>query len=122
MCLAIPAQITEKAGENLATVDIMGVTRKISTELVPAAQVNDWVLMHAGFAIDVINEEYAQETLELIRSIQFSEDGKTAEGETPVPFAGEMSGGMEANRARAIASGALQVDEESGADADREGL
>ena len=106
MCLAIPAKIKEKTGANLAVVDVMGVTRKISLDLVPAADIDDWVLMHAGFAIDVIDEAFAQETIELINSIQFSDDGGTLTGAAPVPFEGTMSGGIEELEAAAIASGA----------------
>lgn len=67
MCLAIPAQITEIEEGNLATVDILGVTRTISIDLTPQAQVGNYVLVHAGFAIEVVDEQYAQETLDLIR-------------------------------------------------------
>lgn len=110
MCLAIPAKIIEKTDANLAVVDVLGVTRKISLDLVPGAKKDDWVLMHAGFAIDIVDEDYAQETFNLINSIQFSDDGGTAAGVAPVPFEGEMSGGFEENRARAIASGAYAPD------------
>lgn len=71
MCLAIPAQITEMKEGSLATVDILGVTRDIALDLVPQANVGDFVLVHAGFAIEVIDADYAQETLDLIR--QFPE-------------------------------------------------
>lgn len=71
MCLAIPAQITKLGDDNLATVDILGVTRDISVDLTPAAKTGDYVLVHAGFAIEVVDETYAQETLDLIR--QFPE-------------------------------------------------
>ena len=108
MCLAIPAQIKEKTGVNLAIVDVMGVTRKISLDLVPNADIDDWVLMHAGFAIDVVDEQFATETIELIHSVQFSDDGGTLTGEAPIPFEGTMSGGIEAVRAAAIASGAAK--------------
>ena len=116
MCLAVPAQIKEKTGTNLAVVDVLGVTRKISLDLVPDADLGDWVLMHAGFAINQIDEQHAFETLELIRSIQFSDDGGTLTGDTPIAFVGEMSGGMEANRAAAIASGAYTPTEEESHD------
>jgi len=109
MCLAIPAKIKEKTGVNLAVVDVMGVTRTISLDLVPKAEVDDWVLMHAGFAIDIVDEQFAQETIELIHSVQFSDDGGTLTGAEPVPFEGTMSGGMEAVQAAAIASGAMRV-------------
>jgi len=89
MCLAIPAQVKEKTGVNSAVVDVMGVTRTISLDLVPTAKVDDWILMHAGFAIDVVDEQFAQETLELIRSIPFA-DGLTLSGEEPVPL-GEIA-------------------------------
>jgi hydrogenase expression/formation protein HypC len=67
MCLAIPAKITDLEEDGLATVDILGVTRKISVDLTPQAQTGDYVLVHAGFAIEVVDEQYAQETIDLLR-------------------------------------------------------
>lgn len=67
MCLAIPAQISELHEGNMATVDILGVTREISVDLTPSVQVGEYVLVHAGFAIEVVDEQFAQETLDLIR-------------------------------------------------------
>ena len=67
MCLAIPAQITELKDNGLATVDILGVTRDIAVDLTPQAGVGDFVLVHAGFAIEVVDPDYAQETIDLIR-------------------------------------------------------
>ncbi len=67
MCLAIPAQITELKSNGLATVDILGVTRDIAVDLTPQAGVGDFVLVHAGFAIEVVDPEYAQETLDLVK-------------------------------------------------------
>lgn len=67
MCLAIPARVTELADDGLATVDILGVTRQISLDLTPGAGVGSYVLVHAGFAIEVIDQATAQETIELIR-------------------------------------------------------
>ena len=55
MCLAIPAQITQLDEGGLATVDILGVTRSISVDLTPQAGVGDYVLVHAGFAIVVVD-------------------------------------------------------------------
>ena len=71
MCLAIPARITEMKDDGLATVDILGVTRDIALDLVPQASLDDYVLVHAGFAIEVVDAEYAQETIDLIK--QFPE-------------------------------------------------
>ena len=67
MCLAIPAKVKELEEGGLATVDILGVTREISTDLTPQAQVGDYVLVHAGFAIEVVDEEYALDTIDLIK-------------------------------------------------------
>ncbi len=74
MCLAIPARIASIDDNRMATVDILGVSRVVSLDLVPEAVVDDWVLVHAGFALQVIEEEYAVETLELLKSVPFFED------------------------------------------------
>ncbi len=66
MCLAIPAKIIEMKDDRLATVDILGVTRDIALDLTPQAGVGDFVLVHAGFAIEVVDPDYAQETIDLI--------------------------------------------------------
>ena len=54
MCLAIPAKITSLDEDGLATVDILGVTRSISVDLTPQAKEGDFVLVHAGFAIETL--------------------------------------------------------------------
>lgn len=69
MCLAIPAQVKSINEDKLATVDILGVTREVALDLTPSAEVGSYVLVHAGFAIEVVSEEYAQDTLDLIREI-----------------------------------------------------
>ncbi len=71
MCLAIPAQVKSVGELNMAEVDIMGVTRHVSLDLVPDAVVGDHVLVHAGFAIQVVDEQFARETMELIEQIEF---------------------------------------------------
>lgn len=78
MCLAIPSKIASIDENNLATVDILGVTRQASIDLTPQAQVGDYVLVHAGFAIEVVSEEHAQETLDLIREFPELADVETA--------------------------------------------
>ena len=55
----------------LGTVDIMGVTREIVLDLVPRVAVGDYVLVHAGYGIEIVDEQFANETLDLIR--QFPE-------------------------------------------------
>ena len=70
MCLAIPAKVAALEEGNLATVDILGVTREISVDLTPPAQVGDYVLVHAGFAIEVVDADYAKETIELVKQLE----------------------------------------------------
>ena len=67
MCLAIPAQVKTIDDNHLAIVDILGVTREVALDLTPAAAIGDFVLVHAGFAIEVVSEEDAQQTLDLIK-------------------------------------------------------
>lgn len=69
MCLAVPGKIIE-IQDLLATVDINGVTRKISLMLLPEAIVGQFVLVHAGFAIQTIDEEEVKKTLELFKEIE----------------------------------------------------
>ncbi|MBA4370685.1 MAG: HypC/HybG/HupF family hydrogenase formation chaperone [Coriobacteriaceae bacterium] len=73
MCLAIPAQIVSIGELNMAEVDIVGVTRHVSLEMVPEAKPGDYVLVHAGFAIQVVDEEYANETLEYLKQLSIVE-------------------------------------------------
>lgn len=68
MCLAIPMRITAIDGQ-LATIETDGLEQRASLVLVPAAKVGDYVLVHAGYALNVIDEAEAQETLELLREI-----------------------------------------------------
>lgn len=69
MCLAIPGLIIEKEG-NSAKADIGGVVREIRMELVDRpADVGDYVLVHAGFAIHKLEKEDAEETLKLMREV-----------------------------------------------------
>ena len=67
MCLAIPAQVKSINENNLATVDILGVTREVALDLTLSADVGSFLLIHAGFAIEVVSEEAAQETMDLIK-------------------------------------------------------
>lgn len=70
MCLAMPALITEKKSDNLATAEILGVTREVALDLTPQANVGDYVLVHAGFAIEVVDADYAKETIELVKQLE----------------------------------------------------
>jgi len=68
MCLAIPARIIELEKDN-AVVDAMGNRWKAKTTLLPEAKLGDLVLMHAGFAISLVDEEEAKETWQLLAEI-----------------------------------------------------
>lgn len=69
MCLAIPMQILEITDNGMARVSAMGAEREAALDLTPQAAVGDYVLVHAGFAIEVVDEQYAAETLELIQDM-----------------------------------------------------
>ncbi len=68
MCLAIPARIVELEKDN-AVVDAMGNRWKAKTTLLPEAKLGDLVLIHAGFAISLVDEEEAKETWQLLTEI-----------------------------------------------------
>jgi hydrogenase expression/formation protein HypC len=68
MCLAIPALIKSIDGYQ-AEADIDGVTRQVSLQLTPEAKVGDYVLLHTGYAISIIDQAEAEETLKLLREI-----------------------------------------------------
>ena len=68
MCLAIPALVKSIDGYQ-AEVDIDGVTRRISIQLTPEVKVGDYVLLHTGYAINIIDPVEAEETLKLLREI-----------------------------------------------------
>lgn len=68
MCLAVPARIVELENDN-AVVDAMGNRFKAKTTLLPDAQNGDIVLVHAGFAISMVDEEEAKKTWHLFAEI-----------------------------------------------------
>ncbi|NUO01554.1 MAG: HypC/HybG/HupF family hydrogenase formation chaperone [Saprospiraceae bacterium] len=74
MCLAIPGQIksiTVQLDETfrMARVSFGGIMKEVSLAMVPQAQVNDFVLVHVGVAISLIDEEEAQKTFEYMKTI-----------------------------------------------------
>ncbi len=69
MCLAIPSKIVE-INNMMATVDVMGARRQVSLMLLPEeAKVGDYVLVHAGFAIQKVQEDVAQDSLNLLQEV-----------------------------------------------------
>ena len=76
MCLAVPGQVIKVDGTS-ARVSFSGVERQVQLELVPGVVDGDWVLVHAGFAIQRIDAQEARETLELL---QQAEQAMAAQG------------------------------------------
>jgi len=74
MCLGVPGKITaiwaaEKSGLPMARVDFGGVSKEICLALEPSAQINDYVMVHVGFAISCIDEAEAEATLSLLHQM-----------------------------------------------------
>lgn len=65
MCLAIPVLVKSIDGR-LAEVEVGGVSRRVSIWLTPEVTVGDYVLLHTGYAISIIDEDEAEETLKLL--------------------------------------------------------
>jgi hydrogenase expression/formation protein HypC len=77
MCLAVPGKVVEITGDGelrMGKVDFAGVQRQACLAYVPEVQVGDYVLVHVGFAISVIDEQAAQETLQALAEISALED------------------------------------------------
>jgi hydrogenase expression/formation protein HypC len=74
MCLAIPMELIER-GEYDGEVELYGVRRKVSLMLLPEAEVGEFLLIHAGYAIGKLDAEEAQETIALLEELaRASED------------------------------------------------
>jgi len=73
MCLAIPVLIKSIEGKE-AEVEIGGVTRRISLWLTPEARVGDYALVHTGYAINILDQAEAEETLRLFEAIAEAEE------------------------------------------------
>lgn len=87
MCLAIPGKITEiysSNGMRMAKVDFGGVTRETCLEAVPEATLGEYVIVHAGFALNTLSEQEALETLEIFRQMDALADAD-AELNEPLP-------------------------------------
>ena len=72
MCLGVPGKIVEtyeKGGLQMAKVDFGGVFREARLNYVPEAKVGEYCIIHVGFAISLLSESEAMETLELLKQI-----------------------------------------------------
>jgi hydrogenase expression/formation protein HypC len=72
MCLGVPGKIVdiyEKGGLKMAKVDFDGISREACLAYVPEAQLGEYCIIHVGFAISLLSESEAKETLDLLRQI-----------------------------------------------------
>mgnify|MGYP000654453859 CR=1 FL=1 len=77
MCLGIPGKIIEDYeadGLRMGKVDFGGVVREVCLDYVPEARVGEYVIVHVGFAISVVSEKEARETLKLLEEISSFDD------------------------------------------------
>lgn len=70
MCLAMPAQITQRKEGNIAIVNLGGIEKEISTALVDDIKVGDYVIIHVGYALTKLNETEAKKTLALFSEME----------------------------------------------------
>jgi hydrogenase expression/formation protein HypC len=69
VCLALPARIVALKGADSALVDLGGVCKEVSIALVPQAQIGDYVIVHVGYAIGMLDVEEAEATLALFAAL-----------------------------------------------------
>jgi hydrogenase expression/formation protein HypC len=72
MCLAVPGkiiEITPTDAARMGKVDFGGVIREVCLEAIPDAQIGNYVIVHAGFALNILSEEEAEETLAALREL-----------------------------------------------------
>ena len=69
MCLALPARVVALPGDEFAIVDLGGVRKQVSITLVPEARIGDYVIVHVGYAIGMLDPEEAEATLALFASM-----------------------------------------------------
>jgi hydrogenase expression/formation protein HypC len=83
MCLAVPGKIIEiyeAGGLKMAKLDYGGVVREACLAYVPEAQVGEYAIVHAGFALSILDEAEALKTLEVFREIDLLAAAEEAEG------------------------------------------
>lgn len=68
MCLAVPMKLISREGET-GKVELGGIQREISLMLLPEAEIGEYVVVHAGFAIQKLDEKDAQETLRILKEM-----------------------------------------------------
>jgi hydrogenase expression/formation protein HypC len=69
MCLAVPMQLIEIADEGLGKVDGGGVKTAVNLAMIPDAKIGDYIIIHAGFGIEILDQEEAKIRLDLFREL-----------------------------------------------------
>jgi hydrogenase expression/formation protein HypC len=75
MCLAVPMELVEITGENTGRVNSGGIRADVSLMMTPTAAVGDYLIVHAGFAIEVLDQEEARIRLDLFRELANATEG-----------------------------------------------
>ncbi|MGE5372383.1 MAG: HypC/HybG/HupF family hydrogenase formation chaperone [Solirubrobacterales bacterium] len=70
MCLGVPARVVELLPKEMARVDVMGNETTISIRLTPEVNTGEFVLVHAGFAMEIIDEDFALETVQILEELE----------------------------------------------------
>jgi hydrogenase expression/formation protein HypC len=89
MCLAVPGRILSietRDGTRVSRVAFGGITREVVLDFVPEAQVDQWVLVHVGFALSVVDDDEAARALALLRDVESAADDRPADD----PIAGDV--------------------------------
>ncbi len=79
MCLAVTGRLISVEGKT-GIVEMAGVKRTVGLHLVPEAELGDYVLLHAGFAIQVIDEQEAKTTMAILNELFQAEENQAGEG------------------------------------------
>ena len=78
MCLAVPGKIISMTGDDALSrtgrVEFAGISKEISLAYVPEAQLDDYVIVHAGFAISILDQEEAQQSMQAFAQLDALED------------------------------------------------
>jgi len=81
MCLAVPGKITSVSGDDplqrMGKVNFGGIVKEVSLAYVPEAKVGDYVIVHVGFALNVVDEEEANQVFEYLQQMDELEELKT---------------------------------------------
>jgi hydrogenase expression/formation protein HypC len=72
MCLAVPMKLVERAGDR-GVCDAGGVFVRVQLDLLPAADIGNYVIVHAGYALSIVDDEEANQTMDLLARLREGE-------------------------------------------------